>query len=95
MSRAPATILLLAVGVLLGGCPGHEAAQVVAKNRLPPAPADIVRCFRQGGATIPDQDLTIAEVERLWKSDRLRAAVMQRCGKRFVAWYADLQAQWD
>jgi hypothetical protein len=30
----------------------------------------------------------------LWKEDRVRLVVEQRCGKRFLAWYGDLRKGW-
>ena len=61
---------------------------------LPTVPADIQACFRQGPVKVPPKALTVAEVESLWKQDRVRSAVMQACGQRFLAWYGDLQKRW-
>jgi hypothetical protein len=61
---------------------------------LPTVPADIQSCFRKGAAVLPDKALSVAEVEELWKQDRIRNAVMQRCGKRMLAWYEDLRKSW-
>ncbi|WP_407122726.1 hypothetical protein [Bradyrhizobium sp. STM 3561] len=43
---------------------------------------------------MPRKVLTVAEVESLWKQDRVRLVVEQRCGKRFLAWYGDLRKGW-
>jgi hypothetical protein len=77
--------------MLLAGC---ETSSDTSPSKLPPAPADIQACFRQSGVFIPDRALTVAEVESLWKQDRIRIAVMQRCGNRLLAWYGELRAGW-
>jgi hypothetical protein len=65
----------------------------VSPSQLPHPPADIQSCFRSA-VGIPDRALTVAEVEALWKQDRVRLAVNRLCGQRILAWYADLQANW-
>jgi hypothetical protein len=44
--------------------------------------------------TIPDRELTVGEVERLWAKDRLRIVVLRKCGLRIVAWFEYLRANW-
>lgn len=84
-------LVLLPIAVLLGGCPGRdETAQV----SLPPVPTDIKTCFREAGIVVPHKDLTQAEIESLWKNDRLRLKVQNKCGKRFLTWYEDLRSKW-
>lgn len=60
---------------------------------LPDIPADIRACF-VGVVEIPAGPLTVGDVERLWKSDRLRAVVMRRCGTRLVLFYDHLRRTW-
>lgn len=43
---------------------------------------------------MPDKALSVSEVESLWKVDRIRVVVNQRCGARMLTWYADLQSHW-
>lgn len=43
---------------------------------------------------IPDRALTVGDVERLWKTDRVRVVVMQRCGGRLIALYDQLRRTW-
>jgi hypothetical protein len=43
---------------------------------------------------VPAKALTVAEVESLWKQDRVKQAVLRQCGQRFLAWYGDLQKRW-
>lgn len=43
---------------------------------------------------LPDRALTAGEVEALWKIDRIRVAVNQRCGTRLLAWYESLRLNW-
>lgn len=51
----------------------------------PEVPADLRVCF--GGLTeVPDRDLTVGDVERLWKDERKRSAAKTRCGERLLAW---------
>lgn len=86
------TYKLLAVALLaiaLGGC----ASQV--GGTLPAVPADIQACFRHGAVIVPARALSVAEVESLWKKDRVRLAVERSCGRRFLAWYGDLQKRWQ
>jgi hypothetical protein len=85
-------ILALALTVpLLAGCGPSDNATPVSS--LPYPPSDIQTCFR-GAANIPDRALTMAEVETLWKQDRIRSVVEAKCGKRLLAWYGQLQADW-
>lgn len=65
----------------------------VTPGQLPFAPADLQGCFRSA-VGIPDKALTVAEVESLWKQDRVRLIVNKRCGERMQAWYSALQADW-
>lgn len=84
------TVVLL-VAMLLAGC-GQQPATV--SGSLPGVPADIQACFRAGPAKVPQKALSVAEVESLWKQDRVHEVVLQRCGKRFLAWYGDLRKGW-
>ena len=84
------TLAALAVALLLAGC-GPSAT---VPSSLPPVPADIQQCFRVGVGKVPPRALTVAEVETLWKNDRVRAVVMQRCGNRFLTWYDSLRRSW-
>jgi hypothetical protein len=74
----------------LGAC--VENTQAVGK--LPLVPVDIQQCFKKGVGDVPDRALNIAEVESLWKNDRVRVVVMQTCGKRFYSWYENLRVNW-
>lgn len=80
----------LVAGLMLAAC--QQTGTV--SSALPTVPADIQSCFRQGAVAIPDRALTVADVESLWKKDRVRIAVQRSCGQRFLAWYADLQQRW-
>jgi hypothetical protein len=72
----------------LGGC--LTSGNSTATNDLgqPVVPADIQKCFEAGPVKIPVRKLTAGEVEALWGNDRIRIVVMQKCGKRFLAWQA-------
>jgi hypothetical protein len=82
-------ILVAVAALALAGC-----QPATTSGQLPTVPADIQTCFRTGPVKVPQKALTVAEVESLWKQDRVRSAVMQACGNRFLAWYDDLQKRW-
>lgn len=84
--------VLLLAGVLLGGCPSNEVA---SPGSLPTVPADIQACFRDAaGTAIPNRALTVAEIESLWKTDRVQVVVLKKCGTRFINWYNNIQKRW-
>ena len=92
-----ATTLALAAALLLSGCDDDYQSLTPQQRQvkyLPPIPADIPKCLRQSGVPLPNRQLTVAEVEELWKQDRLRLVVMRRCGDRLLTWYAVLQKHW-
>jgi hypothetical protein len=79
--------IAVSIATLLAGC-GLSAE---TNFQLPPAPADIQACFRRAAVAIPDRALSVADVESLWKRDRVRGVVMAQCGQRFLAWYEDIR----
>lgn len=83
--------MLVLTAPLLAAC--GASTEPTSPSQLPYPPADIQSCFR-GAADLPDKALSVSEVEALWKQDRIRAVVEQRCGIRLLAWYKDLQANW-
>lgn len=89
--KALAILAVLAIGGLLGGC---NPSGTSPSGSLPTVPADIQACFRKAAVTIPDRALSVADVESLWKQDRIRLVAMRNCGNRFLAWYSDLQRDW-
>jgi hypothetical protein len=84
---------LVAMAGFLSAC--NESVRPPAHTPLPPIPADLQACFKASGVNLPDRALTVGEVEKLWAQDRLRIAVMRRCGTRLVAWYSELRAKWQ
>lgn len=70
--RLTAVAAMLAAGLLLAGCQPSGTPS----GQLPTVPADIQACFRQGPVKVPVKALTVAEVESLWKQDRVRSTVM-------------------
>ena len=80
------------IALPLGGCPRSDGASQAAAA-LPPVPADLQSCFRDV-AELPDRELSAGEIEELWKLDRYRAVLEQRCGVRFLAWYESLRKGW-
>lgn len=78
------------IAMILTACARLDEPQTFAP--LPSAPGDIVACFDEPGLSrIPDRDLTVADVERLWAQDRLRAIALQRCGERLLAWFDNIR----
>lgn len=85
------TLLVAALAIALGGCQPGTTVQ----GQLPTVPADIQSCFRDNSPVkVPRKALTVAEVESLWKEDRVRAVVLRKCGQRFHVWYDELQKRW-
>lgn len=69
-------ILLLCAVLALGGCASFDRHSV-----LPPATAKIPQSLKQacpGVVTIPDRDLTEADVARLWAKDRQSLLICAR-----------------
>lgn len=91
-AKAARGAAILAFVGCLGAC-GTNGQPTVAGS-LPVVPADIQACFRAGPASVPQKALSVAEVESLWKVDRVHEVVLQRCGKRFLAWYGDVRQGW-
>lgn len=80
------------VCLFLVGCTDENGPTPTTK--LPPVPADLQKCFRESGVVVSDRDLTVADVESLWKIDRFRIVVMRKCGQRLIAWYDELRVNW-
>ena len=77
----------------LEGC--LESDKPAPPGELPAVPADIQTCFREAiGVQGPQRTLTRAEVEALWKIDRVQIVVTRKCGFRFIEWYNDLRVNW-
>lgn len=63
----------------------------VAPN-IPAVPADIEACEREP-TWKPAVALTQGEVEKLWKTDRLRLALVNACFRRIVCMYHDVRKE--
>jgi transposase len=50
--------------------------------------------MRGVGVSVPDRDLTVEQVERMWKQDRKTIVIMDACGARATAWYEGLARRW-
>ena len=83
--------VLALTAMLLTAC--EEFGSPPATTQLPPIPEDIRTCF-VGVVDIPDRALTVGDVERLWKTDRVRSIIMRRCGLRVLTFYDELRANW-
>lgn len=81
----------LLLGALLAGCSPSGSVS----SALPTVPADIQVCFRQEAVKVPQKALTVAEVESLWKQDRVRIVALRRCGQRLVTWYDGIRKAWQ
>lgn len=81
-------MMLVALMTLpLIGCARLSDANETRTIAQPVVPADIQKCFEGGPIKLPARALTAGEVESLWGNDRIRIVVLQKCGKRFIAWY--------
>lgn len=87
-------IALALIAMPLAACDPSGSGNMTPRSQLPPVPADIQTCFRQSDIVIPDRELTAADVESLWKKDRVQKVVLRRCGSRFEAWYNSLRRSW-
>ena len=71
--------LAILLAIPLAGC------QTVAIDAaFPPVPRDIAICAKRTNVAIPDRDLTAAEAEHAWKSDRLVTVEVRQCLQRLV-----------
>lgn len=75
--RIPILLLTLA----LAGC---QTTSVAVNVKFPPVPKDIAACLKQQGVEVPQRDLTVAEVEALWKRDRLTIKAIKACLSELV-----------
>lgn len=75
---------------VLSACASSSSVRPPPAALIPETPADLRGCF-VGVVDIPDRPLTISEVERLWKNERLRAVAQQRCGLRLLKWIDELR----
>jgi hypothetical protein len=79
---------MLTLPVALTACGEKKAPPVIViKPNLIEIPADLRACVAVSGVKIPQRALTVAEVERLWKDDRVRFAVVRGCFRRALAFY--------
>ena len=81
------------LALLLAGCAAsvNQAPRAVEPPVIPPVPADVLAC-RHDPVDVPDRDLEVAEIERLWKIDRDRLARVSACFQRLVCQYRDVRA---
>lgn len=80
---------MLVLPLALTACVKKEAPPpvVIVKPNLIEIPADLRACAETSGVVIPARALTVAEVERLWKDDRVRFAIVRGCFRRALAFY--------
>jgi hypothetical protein len=90
----------LCAGLLLAACDGDEQQYRLAQQpgvtavTLPPLPTDIAACLKKSGVKVPNRALTVEEVERFWKTDRLTLVVMRNCGDRVLAFYNAIRGKY-
>lgn len=87
-------LILAAACLLMPLVACDESDSPPASTPLPPIPAELRTCLAGAGVEIPDGPLTVGQVERLWKQDRLRIVAMRQCGTRLLAFYDDLRRSW-
>ena len=81
------------LALLLAGCAASvsEAPRAVEAPIIPPVPADVLAC-RHDPVDVPDRDLDVDEIERLWKIDRDSLGRVNGCFRRLICQYQDLRA---
>lgn len=85
---------IIAAGLLLAGCDDEQMHNLPPNTRLPPLPVSLRQCLQRSGVAVPHRRLTVGEVERLWRTDRLTIVAMRQCGNRINAFYNTLQKRW-
>jgi hypothetical protein len=82
-----ASTLMLPLG--LTACVSKPVAPpvIVIKPNLIEIPADLRACAETSGVKIPAGPLTVGQVERLWKDDRVRIVILRNCARRALAFY--------
>lgn len=86
--------ILPLVALALAGC--DPLAQVPALDTpIPAIPAALRKCIESAaGVNIPRRALTVGEIERLWKSDRVTIVVLRKCGRQLIAFHDTLRKGW-
>lgn len=87
-----ATTAALVGSLALAAC--DENDNLRPEMRLPPLPNDLRVCLQRSGIDIPKRALTVGEIERLWKEDRITIVAMRNCGNRIIAFYNTLRKRW-
>ena len=54
-------------------------------------PSDVLAC-RHDPVDVPDRDLEVGEIERLWKIDRDSLGRVSACYRRLICQYQDVRA---
>lgn len=86
-------MLLVLMTLLVAGCAGSGArdlSSVIAAGMVP-VPSDITQC-RTPAVRVPKGPLNAGQVEKLWSSDRIRLAKVNRCLTRSINLYRETKA---
>jgi hypothetical protein len=83
----------VSLALLLAGCAASvsETARSIDPPIIPPVPSDVLAC-RHDPVDVPDRDLEVGEIERLWKIDRDSLGRVSACYGRLVCQYQDVRA---
>ena len=79
----PVLILTLLTGCALSG---EKSLPVTI---LPDIPVDLLTCYKNTTTWPENKALTVGEVEKLWKTDRLSLIKLNDCYKRLVIIYGE------
>ena len=81
------------LALLLAGCAASvsQAPRAIEPPIIPPVPPDVLAC-RHDPVDVPDRDLDVGEIERLWKIDRDSLGRVNGCFRRLICQYQDLRA---
>jgi hypothetical protein len=87
------TLICASLALLLAGCAASvsQAPRTTEPPIIPPVPSDVLAC-RHDPVDLPDRDLDVGEIERLWKIDRDSLVRVSGCFRRLICQYQDLRA---
>ncbi|UYW28242.1 hypothetical protein OKC48_06900 [Methylorubrum extorquens] len=83
---------LVAVAVLLGGCPDRAALDLTVRPALPPIPADLEACLHRSFPEIPARAFGRREAVRIIADAKLLDRAKSACGDRALEWMKGVSA---
>lgn len=81
LTRLIPTLLVLHLPLMNGSCTDDQVAYAKLPTQVPQR---LVDCAKQKGVVIPPRKLTEAELEKLYKTDRLTIVVLRGCFSELI-----------